>query len=102
MRKSDRSCSAISSLRTNSQRRANSMSSQGASEVTRDFYEQFPFPGTRPIDRDGLIFMRRFAQSIERARGITSERLNVLDAGCGTGNTTLSLARRFNEVQFTG
>jgi SAM-dependent methyltransferase len=78
------------------------MSDQSVTEETRKFYEQFPFPGNRPIDRDGLIFMRRFAQSIERARGITTARLNVLDAGCGTGNTTLSLARRFNDIEFTG
>jgi 2-polyprenyl-3-methyl-5-hydroxy-6-metoxy-1,4-benzoquinol methylase len=78
------------------------MSDQTVSEETRKFYEQFPFPGTRPIDRDGLMFMRRFMESIERARGITTGRLRVLDAGCGTGNTTLSLARRFSDVEFTG
>jgi SAM-dependent methyltransferase len=78
------------------------MSSQNTTEETRKFYEQFPFPGNRPIDRDGLIFLRRFEQTIERARGITTARLRVLDAGCGTGNTTLSLARRFDDVEFTG
>lgn len=79
------------------------MSKKNITEKSRKFYEQYQFPGTRPIDQDGLIFMRRFAKSIER---ISSEAygspLRVLDAGCGTGNTSVALARRFTDVEFIG
>jgi SAM-dependent methyltransferase len=79
------------------------MSENDITEKSRKFYEQYQFPGNRPIDQDGLIFMRRFTKSIER---ISSEvqgfKLRVLDAGCGTGNTAVALARRFQEVDFFG
>jgi SAM-dependent methyltransferase len=67
------------------------------------FYEQFQFPGNRPIDQDGLIFMRRFTKSIEsRSRGGDGMKLRVLDAGCGTGNTSIALSRRFHQVELFG
>jgi SAM-dependent methyltransferase len=66
----------------------------------RRFYEEFPFPGSRPIDRDGLILLRHFAESVSRAT--SPDRVRVLDAGCGTGNTSLSLARRFTAIDFLG
>jgi SAM-dependent methyltransferase len=79
------------------------MSKNNVTEKSRKFYEQYQFPGTRPIDQDGLIFMRRFAKSIER---ISSEAhgspLRVLDAGCGTGNTSVALAHRFTHAEFIG
>lgn len=73
--------------------------------VTRrscEFYRQFHFPGSRPIDRDGLIFMRRFTRSIElHIQENGGRRVRVLDAGCGTGNTSIALAHRFRDVNFT-
>jgi 2-polyprenyl-3-methyl-5-hydroxy-6-metoxy-1,4-benzoquinol methylase len=74
------------------------MSERAISEESRKFYEQFQFPGSRPIDQDGLIFLRRFTKSIESC----SSQARVLDAGCGTGNTTVSLARRFKDAEFIG
>jgi SAM-dependent methyltransferase len=70
-------------------------------EITRrvrEFYEQFQFPGRRPWDRDGLILMRRIGNFV--TAGTASIRL--LDAGCGTGNTAISLARTFPTVQVLG
>jgi SAM-dependent methyltransferase len=79
------------------------MSEPGVTAKSRKFYELFPFPGNRPLDRDGLIFLRHFAVSLHRHTSLTGRtRLRVLDAGCGTGNTSLSLARRFPEVDFIG
>ncbi len=69
----------------------------------REFYEQVRFPGVRPPDQDGLILMRRLAKRASpgsESRGPAPTR--VLDAGCGTGNTSLSLARRFPGFEFLG
>jgi len=72
-------------------------------EVTsrvRAFYERYHFPGVRPPEQDGLILMRRLMQTAARRRdGVP---LRVLDAGCGTGNTMLALARRLPDAQFRG
>ena len=79
------------------------MSDRSVTEGCRMFYERFQFPGNRPIDRDGLIFMRRFTRSVEdQSRRTRGSGLRVLDAGCGTGNTSVSLARRFADVEFVG
>lgn len=79
------------------------MSDRSITEKCRMFYEQFQFPGNRPIDRDGLIFMRRFTQSIaDCSRRKKGSKVRVLDAGCGTGNTSVSLARWFGNVEFFG
>jgi SAM-dependent methyltransferase len=79
------------------------MSEPDITQLSRKFYEQYQFPGDRPIDQDGLIFMRRFTKSIvstsSKAHGF---KLRVLDAGCGTGNTSVALARRFKDVDFFG
>ncbi len=78
------------------------MSDPGVTAKARKFYERFPFPGRRPVDRDGLMFLRRFTESIQSAQTATGGRLRVLDAGCGTGNTSLSLARHFPAADFVG
>jgi len=67
-------------------------------EVVRAFYEDVRFPGDRPLDRDGLILMRRLTKRAASAR----DGLRVLDAGCGTGNTLVSLARAIPQAEFVG
>ncbi len=78
------------------------MSDADVTAKTRKFYEAYPFPGYRPLDRDGLIFMRHFAESVSRLQSVGAERPRVLDAGCGTGNTSLSLARHFSGIEVLG
>ncbi len=78
------------------------MSDRHDTPNTRKFYENYPFPGNRPLDRDGLILLRHFAESAGRHHPPAGKRTRALDAGCGTGNTTLSLARRYPDIDFTG
>lgn len=66
----------------------------------RAFYERYHFPGVRPPEQDGLILMRRIQRIA--ARRPEDRPLRVLDAGCGTGNTMLALARRLPDAQFLG
>jgi 2-polyprenyl-3-methyl-5-hydroxy-6-metoxy-1,4-benzoquinol methylase len=79
------------------------MSRQTVTEESKRFYERYPFPGSRPIDQDGLILLRRITRSFTlRLRGRQGAVLRVLDAGCGTGNTSLALARQFPFVEVLG
>lgn len=64
----------------------------------REFYEQFRFPGVRPWDRDGIILMRRIRNFISGG----GSPIRALDAGCGTGNTAVSLARSFPQLELLG
>lgn len=77
------------------------MSETNITQKTKKFYEQFRFPGDRPIDQDGLIFLRKFGKAVERISGI-KKNVRVLDAGCGTGNTSISLASQFKDIEFFG
>lgn len=73
-------------------------------KVTREvkkFYEMIQFPGHRPMEQDSLIFLRKFSKLIDGLAN-TNQNIRVLDAGCGTGNTTLALAAQYKNVQFVG
>ena len=79
------------------------MSEKEITQKSRNFYEKFQFPGNRPIDRDGLIFLRRFSGSIKDcSKNNKVQTLRVLDAGCGTGNTSVSLAGMYRNIEFYG
>lgn len=79
------------------------MSDTNAIAPTRAFYERYQFPGNRPMDQDGLIFLRHFGRAVAEAAARTAMRpLRLLDAGCGTGNTSVALARRFPELEVLG
>ena len=73
-------------------------------KITREvkkFYEKIQFPGRRPIEQDSLIFLRKFSKLIGSLKD-KNQTIRVLDAGCGTGNTSLALAAQFKNVQFVG
>lgn len=64
-------------------------------------YERWPFPGGDHGGREGFLLLRRLAEwcGAEPAEG---RRPAVLDAGCGTGHTTVALARRLPGVDVLG
>ena len=67
-------------------------------QKVKRFYEKIQFPGRRPLEQDSLIFLRRFSRLTELlSRNYPV--IRVLDAGCGTGNTALELARQFKNIQ---
>ncbi len=68
----------------------------------RRFYELYQFPSVRPPDQDGLILMRRMTKRLSGRDGGETVRRRVLDAGCGTGNTSVSLAKQHSNVDFLG
>jgi SAM-dependent methyltransferase len=76
-------------------------SEHDVSRKVREFYEKFRFPTVRPPAQDGLILMRRLDRSVGRSRNNAST-MRVLDAGCGTGNTVISLAKQFTDIEFLG
>lgn len=76
-------------------------SEEDVTAEVRNFYEAIQFPGTRPMEQDSLIFLRKFGRLVDALRK-DGRNVRVLDAGCGTGNTTLSLAAQFPAVSFTG
>jgi len=77
------------------------MSESVITRQSKKFYEQYQFPGNRPLDKDGLIFMKRFSNSVSTySTHNDGTKLNVLDEGCGTGNTSVALAKHFRDVEF--
>lgn len=71
--------------------------------IVNEFYEKYPFPGTRPIDQDGLVLLRSLSKYFQlHARDGKQFYPRILDAGCGTGNTSLSLAKHFNHAYYLG
>jgi len=71
--------------------------SSGEPGHVRAHYERWPFPGCDFAGREGLLILRSLTGLLGAHRSA-----RVLDAGCGTGHTTLALARRFPEITFVG
>ena len=72
------------------------MSDSNGTDGTLRFYETFPFPGMRPMDQDGLILLRHLSATVKARSGTSmGAGLRLLDAGCGTGNTSVALARLY-------
>lgn len=65
----------------------------------QDHYERWPFPACDFASKESLLILRSLQQLLDPWRG---GRPRVLDAGCGTGNTVIALARRFPGVGFLG
>jgi SAM-dependent methyltransferase len=63
-------------------------------------YDRWPFPGVDHTSREGLVLLRRLMRWLEAQAGSAPPR--VIDVGCGTGHTTVALARRLPGVEFVG
>lgn len=77
------------------------MSEQDITETMKSFYGNYSFPGKRPPDRDGLLLLRKFSECVKQLSA-KKDAIRVLDAGCGTGNTTTGLAGKFTHAEFLG
>jgi SAM-dependent methyltransferase len=75
-----------------------SAADDGASSPVRHLYERYPYPS-----REQTAPIRDLSNAIETLlehRDLHGWR--VLDAGCGTGQRLVGMARQFPEAQFTG
>lgn len=76
------------------------------SDITQrvfEMYQEYPFPGNVEYKMDYSMAMLYFL-SKEAPKGKKSilENANIMEAGCGTGNTLLKLAEKFPHSSFTG
>jgi SAM-dependent methyltransferase len=79
------------------------MSDTETARAVAAFYTRHPFPGIRKTDADGLLLMRRVAKCVVAGKGTSPDtRTRLLDAGCGTGNSAVALARAFPSLDVLG
>lgn len=64
-------------------------------EHVRELYSQYPFPNADYRLDYGIQLLRFFSQAAPKGRKSFLEGARVLDAGCGTGNAVMQLARQF-------
>lgn len=70
-------------------------------DAVREFYTRHPFP---PLDatREPLLADLHYTRSVLWPDRLSLAGLRILDAGCGTGEIAVRMAREFPEVQVTG
>lgn len=73
----------------------------GIPAQVRAHYKRWPFPGVEHGSREGLILLRSLAEWLRQPEGERRTR-RVIDVGCGTGHTTVALAKHFPDVEFVG
>lgn len=66
-------------------------------------YQQYPFPGNVDYKTDySLSMMWFFTKFAPKGKKSILENTNIMEAGCGTGNTLIKLARMYPSSKFTG
>jgi SAM-dependent methyltransferase len=73
----------------------------GGPAQVKAHYERWPFPGIEHDSREGLILLRSLSEWLRQPDGECRTQ-RVIDVGCGTGHTTVALAKHFPEVEFVG
>ena len=74
--------------------------SDGTAANVRRQYETWPFPGREFLSREGLLLVKCLSRWLStRSEGRPAR---FIDVGCGTGHTTVALARHFPGHQFVG
>jgi len=65
-----------------------------------DLYASYPYPAHGVLGSVVALMLEPPLRELQARRG--SRQLRYLDAGCGTGEQTLGVARRFPELEVTG
>jgi SAM-dependent methyltransferase len=65
-------------------------------------YDRWPFPGEDFPGQEGLLLVRLLRSCLREATAGGAAPPRIIDVGCGTGHTTLALARLFPEAVFCG
>lgn len=77
------------------------MGRRGEQNVT-DHFDRWPFPGEDFSAQEGLQLVRFLRTRLSESDEGAENSPRIIDAGCGTGNTVLALARVFPDVAFVG
>ena len=65
-------------------------------------YERWPFPREHFLTGEGLLLLRRLRSWLGADGAHEGRPCRLIDVGCGTGETTLAVARHFPEAEVTG
>lgn len=66
--------------------------------MVKDMYERYPFPGNKMIN---VAYGNRIKNDL-KSRGFNTSNINILDAGCGSGEKVISLAKVFTDSEVFG
>jgi len=80
---------------------SHSLDISASPDAVREFYTRYPYPPLE-ANREPLLADLHYARSVLWPDRLSLAGLRILDAGCGTGEIAVHLAREFPEVHVTG